>query len=545
MAKIKPKPILGKPGFRVVFRHPADRSRIVSKSLGTRDEGLALAICQDLDRIVDDGPEVWADPQAAPHVLKYHPRAIAIFFGSSHPAALESAANPGPMAPDEVGNVLGLLAASGALRGGSPEASGEAMDQAAAVLRKYRSAEIRRLQRKNAALQTKLDAYENELREVRAEVDLLRKKQNLHVKVTAGEALSAWMEDYRRGVARRTWIEATRAAAAFVGSLPAAGRCKLGDADVVRLRAWLRGLRRQDGEEISPITRRKMRAYVSTWLSWCQQEYQLAVNPAAQLGRLPGVARHPERIVAIRRQEDLMDLIESLERWPYWQAWVATACLAGPRWSEQARMQIEDVFLEDGYLRISTLAPGPHGPRGEDSGREASSVGSAGALGGRGGRGRGAAMRTGMVGTKTGRERRVPLERTILLSILRRHIANRAAERLAGSDDQPGISTAFVWPSLLGPHQMIARRYSAEGAWSSGSNWHGEWGPVAQAASGGRREGVWAYGPAEWRHTFGTVLGMCGWTSLEIARVMGNSPGIAERHYVALAGSGKRWGFKF
>lgn len=40
---------------------------------------------------------------------------------------------------------------------------------------------------------------------------------------------------------------------------------------------------------------------------------------------------------------------------------------------------------------------------------------------------------------------------------------------------------------------------------------------------------------------------MCGWNSLEIARVMGNSEDVAKRHYVAAtaAGQGKRWGFKF
>ena len=47
------------------------------------------------------------------------------------------------------------------------------------------------------------------------------------------------------------------------------------------------------------------------------------------------------------------------------------------------------------------------------------------------------------------------------------------------------------------------------------------------------------------RHTYGTLLGQCGWSSLEISRTMGNSPTIAERHYISVTDPGKRWPFRF
>lgn len=52
---------------------------------------------------------------------------------------------------------------------------------------------------------------------------------------------------------------------------------------------------------------------------------------------------------------------------------------------------------------------------------------------------------------------------------------------------------------------------------------------------------------SEWRHSFSTALGMSGFSSLEIARLMENSAAIAERHYVAIRtqDAGNRWPFKW
>jgi len=340
---------------------------------------------------------------------------------------------------------------------------------------------------------------EREKQDLQVELEHYRRLTNRHITMSLGDAAAAFRAAYPQGHEART---ARRVAAAVNSFVAAAGpERNLGKVAARDIDGWLRAYRNQhDGTEVGPVTRSRLRAYLSIFFSWATREYDLAENPIRKTAPIAGARHRPENIRAIRRLTDLRALLDALSEWPYWRAWVATAVLAGPRWSEQAWLKIDDVFLEEGYLRITSRASGPR-----------------------------------LAGTKTGRERNVPLEKTVLLPILREHLR------------QHDGAHPWVFPSLR--EAPWPRKKTPPGLWSGSSAFLDAWKPVARAArekAGGSGE-CWEYGPAEWRHTFGTALGMCGFSSLEISRLMGNSPQIAERHYISVQAedAGRRWPFRW
>ena len=179
----------------------------------------------------------------------------------------------------------------------------------------------------------------------------------------------------------------------FVGS-----KRLVGDVTSAQVNNWVSGSRRQgaDGkpsnEPLRPPTKAKCKRYLSVFLTWCYKTFDLSGNPMAKALPVPGEARHPENIIAIRRFTELKALLNGLRHWPYWQAWVAAAVLEGPRWAEEAWLKVGDVYFDSGYMRVTART----------SGRR-------------------------VEGTKTGRERNVPLERTLLAPILKKHIASLPA----------------------------------------------------------------------------------------------------------------------
>jgi integrase len=471
----------GRRTFVVNFVHPFTGER-VSRSLQTRDSTLARQIALDLERLARNA-ELWAlhekDPHA-PEFLAYQPRAVEVFCGQRLGAAPATAL----LAPEQR-QVLEALTQSGLMRHVGSIALG--------------SEELAEERRRRVENEKKLHDLAREKAMLEEELATLRRRLNLHVSVTLGEALGQFRRIYPQGRSEGTVRDVVGTVESFLG--------KVGpDLNLGRLRAheidrWLREARRVDnGGDLSPLTRKRLKANLSIFLTWACREYDLAENVMLKAAPIPGVARHPEQILAIRRLEDLRALFEALRPWPYWRACVATAILAGPRWSEQVWLKKEDVFLEDGYLRITTRT----------SGRR-------------------------VQGTKTGRERNVPLERTLLIPALREHLA-----RL----DSPH---PWVFPSL----QLDGnpRTKTPPGIWSSSTGFHHAWKGIAEAAresAGGEGE-FWSYGPAEWRHSFGTALAQCGFTTLEISKLMGNSPSIAERYYIGLRAedAGRRWPFRW
>jgi site-specific recombinase XerD len=464
--------------FIVNFRHPQTFSRI-SRSLQTRDENLAKQIALDLEKLANN-PELWHLPIEAPVFLPLEERALEIFFGKPiERKPLSNAVSPQLRAAIEVLSKAGLLKHIGKI---------EENSHALAEERKLR------VQAEQRALRS-----EREKQDLESELARYRKALNRHVDATLEKAAEKFKKIYRQGHAEGTIRAVNRTVTAFMTTVGADKNVgKVGAREIDR---WLREYGSNlHNRELSPITRQRCKAYLSVFWKWACREYDLTQNPMANTAPIAGVSRYPENIRAIRRLNDLQALLEGLKPWPYWRTWVATAILAGPRWAEQAWLKVEDIFLDDGYLRITSRASGPK-----------------------------------LVGTKTGRERNVPIEKTILLPILRDYLLNLEHHH------------PWAFPSSLSEEGN--RKKTPAGLWSGSSAFLDAWRTVATTAkekSGGSGE-FWTYGPSEWRHSFGTALGMSGFSPLEISRLMGNSAQIAERHYIAIVSqdAGKRWPLKW
>jgi hypothetical protein len=155
---------------------------------------------------------------------------------------------------------------------------------------------------------------------------------------------------------------------------------------------------------------------------------------------------------------------------------------------------VDDVYLDNGYLRVTTRASG----------------------------------RVAARGTKTGRERNVPIERRVLLPIL-----------AAWVQKQKNAGSPWLFPAL-NPDGLIKRTKTPDGVWSDNGVWHDYW-TAARVRLGVVGKPHYDYGPAKWRHTAGTAMGHSGLSSLQISRNLGNSEDVANRHYVARLAPGKCW----
>ena len=243
-----------------------------------------------------------------------------------------------------------------------------------------------------------------------------------------------------------------------------------------------------DGLEVSQVTKAKNKRYLSAFFSWAFRKYDLSENPIAKTLPVAGVDRNPENIIAIRSYEGLVEFLDALKPWPYWRAWVAVACLAGPRWSEQCWLKAKDVYLKNGYLRVTTRTGGRN-----------------------------------PTGTKTGRERNVPIEQTILHKILEEHT------------DALKMTETWLFP---GPSELK----TTGGRWRENAQFLSAWRRVAAEANS-KTDGAaeyWHYGPAEWRHTAATAMGHSGMSALQISQWIGNSPSVCLRHYISPVGP-NRW----
>jgi hypothetical protein len=126
----------------------------------------------------------------------------------------------------------------------------------------------------------------------------------------------------------------------------------------------------------------------------------------------------------------------------------------------------------------------------------------------------------------------VPIERKVLLPILRRFRATWEEGR------------RFAWPSLR-PHRRRANARAQAGAWAHTPFTRALDEALAAARQRSARPDheVWGYGPAEYRHTFGTLLALAGYNATEIARMMRNSAEVASAHYIAYHPTDERiWG---
>jgi len=512
--KITPKQVPGRQGFRISFRHPARKGNVVTAWLGTKDLYRAEATCRDICLLCAD-QTLWPDPYS-PKLFAYDSRAVEIFFG------IKTAARPvpGECTPDELADLGAnvLLAMDEARDAGTDPAQ-----WLGTVLNSIESKRIKEKDEQISALQNKIKVVEPERDFYRDENLRLRRQHSVDIKVAVAVARLEWEPVYKIGRAPLTVKNATHAVDSFIASLPGQGATKLGEIRAGHVDGWLAGAKptRKGRVELSPATKRNMKMYLSSFIGWARRRYEMSANPLELSAAVPGAVRAREHIVAIRREAELHKLIADLKPHPYWQAWVATACLAGPRWSEQVWLKLDDVYLADAYIRIASRQPGPG---------------------------------MAVTGTKTGRERNVPIEQTLLRGILEAWVERRHKERKAKRPQTSAARTPWLFPTTLDANPWRPRTKTPAGLWSSDKNFLEAWRALARQALdlAPTKEDPepalpepWKFGPREWRHTFGTALGMCGSSSLEIADLMGNSEDICKRHYVAPSTVGKRWTFQW
>lgn len=514
--KIVPKLNPGRVGFRGSFWHPVEK-RTVTFGLGA-DETVATEICGDVCDIFAAGIRDEKDRR----LFGFHPRAVAIVFGIAAPASQAPVIGSSPFDDDALGDLSGRIA----LRLGQVDA----VDIVKALLERYESKlagellqQVRDLQSQNKVLKGRAESAEYELARLR------RDKASM-ITATIGEAVAVWKEFYKVGRSERTVVGTIAAVDSFVESLPKKESFRLVDIESEHVNAWILKLARQakdgnaleveaDAAPLSPVTRKTVLRRLGAALSWIARKYKLIQNPIDNVEPIAGASKNPEHIVAVRRLEDLTALLEGLQPVPYWRALVATAIFTGARYSELVWMRSDQVFLEEEYIYIASRAAGKR-----------------------------------LRGTKTGRERRIPIERSVYRSILSDHIQQREADRkgVACGLSSTAARSPWMFPTTIDEGDAATpRRKSLPGQWSDNGVFNRAWTAVVDALHTGRDGKVgepkafWRYGPSEWRHTFGTVLGHCGWSSLEIATVMGNTEDVARRFYIVPGHGGKRWPFKF
>lgn len=514
---ITPKINPGRTGYRATFRNPLLDGRVVACGLGN-DEAVALEICRDLCDIFSVGIRDAADRR----LFGFHPRAVAILFGERSPAAQASAVGASPLSGEDIGELSVRIAARF-------ELGDDRSLQIAAMLERFQSAltgelheQIRALQGSEKLLRARAETAEYELARSRRE-------RNTHIRATVGEAVSAWKEFYLSGREHITFTNACTAVDSFVSSLPKAGAFRLADIEAAHVDEWVLKLVRQPktatggttdlSKPLSALTKKSMLRRVGSCLTWVKRKYKLHTNPADDVEPVAGACKNPEQIVAIRRLADIAALLDGLKPLPYWRALVATALFTGARYAELIWMRLDQVYLDEEYIYVASRAAGKR-----------------------------------VKGTKTGRERRISIERTTFRAILKEHVETRRRELRGKATGLSCVAATSPWlfPTTIDETEThTPRRKSLAGMWSDNGVFSDAWkkavdglhtnlaGKLIEPAE------YWRYGPSEWRHTFGSILGHCGWSSLEISHVMGNSEDVARRYYIVPGHGGKRWPFEF
>jgi hypothetical protein len=352
-------------------------------------------------------------------------------------------------------------------------------------------AEIRTLQDTNRALAA---AYQKALLRIEeCERTIIRQQQELnqHVDATLEEAFAAFQKDYNPGKPQTKYDTENNIKKFIFGRTsddgqPIAGlgaKKKLVDVSANEIDRWIDAHPSQNRATLIHL-----RANLSIFWTTCARIFDLNFTPfsAGKLkrrGDLLALARK-KRPVAITRLDDLKMFLDAFEPDLYWQSWVAFACLAGPRWMEQANLPADALDLEADPPRATIQADTTH---------DLKTVGNT-----------------------------IPLERKLLLPIMLRFRATWEEGR------------SFVWPSLS-RQRLTQKRQTVTGAWphSAFTRVFEKIRAAARDRSRDPKHPLWEFGPAEYRHTYGTLLALAGNNATEIARMMRNSTEVASAHYIA------------
>ncbi len=464
-----------RPGWRVDWYDRKGVRR--TASCGTRDKSEAKAVALGLELLANDPSAYDAEPNNV-RFESIHGRAKQIFWGLEVPPTPPPARMP--IGEREIGE---RLAKTGKAGFSAPKGKRWTM---------VPNPEVDEERRKRIDAERKAATLEREKKSWEQERLEYVRRLNDHCDVTVDEAVAAFEVHYTPDHDSHTVgqvMRVNRELAEMIG-----GDARVGEVAGGWINDYIEGY--GDGES-GLATRRKVRAYISTFWTWAVKQYLLNGNPMDHVHSVS--ADSPENIRAFRDWTKLEAYLDALKPWPYWRAWVAFATLAGPRWWEQTRVKTGDIHSALGYVRIFAR--------------------------------------------KTGKERNVPIERKVLKPILSEYLEKHRDKVIPEKKD-------FPW---LFPTGFVGHGAKGDGLWRA-STWHKFWrggrNPrsadgtpgkvivgVRNEAAGKSKDECWEYGPAEWRHCAGTAMGHAGVSGLRISQWLGNSEAICRRHYIADVGA--------
>jgi len=434
-------------------------------SLGTRVHIEAKQICLDLDTILSSAENQSADPHSY-SFAHLKPRAVRLAFGlqedpTPRPANIEVSSNQ----ITTIANIAAQLPELRHLAGnaGSTLRIKIESDELNDALLRVRSLEI-----ENQLLQEQLDEATKEIRS-------LKKAYNVEVTTNYREALEDFKAYKSLKVKKSTLRDTMRVNTALALNCGSKPLPEVSPAEIDSFIANIEG---------SNDTKRKARAYVSTFWTWAQKQFSLSHNP---MDLTDSAGKSSEKEIQCIKDEDLLRrYLEAHRTEPYWHAWVTFACLTGCSWQDTALMEWRNIDKD--LLEIS------------------------------------------VVRNKTGVFRRTPIESTYLKPTLKDYLENHLDK------EQP-----YLFPTPWGRHWEASVWHSYYRKDSKCKK------PRKSVVERLQKDGdmlPWNYGPDEWRHQGATTMGHCGFSSLQISQWIGNSETICRKHYIAHIAA-KRWTFRY
>lgn len=497
--KLTPSQIPGKLGYRVSFRHPATK-KPTSWGLSTTDLSRAERICNEIAEVLTEGIG-----ERDPRLFGYDKRTLELMFGENVANRIEAKTETPILDEDDIGTLSRRIFAVFVARVDDRRKILEKM------LRGFESKRYGELQQKFKDIENKVLSMAPKLADTEEELARVKREHNRHVTITVATAFGEFKEsgDFK-ALELKTRNEIDYAVGLFLATLPA--KMKLGDIRGTHIQTWVDGLKGKNGGELSPVTKAKMKRYLSVFIKASYVKHDLHENPMEKTTPVKGAALNREQIEAItdyKHFKEMLDTLKDIDA--HWHALVATAVLAGPRYAELCWLKLEHVNLKANAIRIATRKD-----------------------------------RDTVRGTKTGRERWVPIESKVLLPILREHIKARIAEQTK-QNATPAEKSDFVFPSTVAENEWKPRGDDTPvGIWSDSSVFLDTWKIIrARAATVTGERDYWSYGPREWRHCAGTAMGWAGNDTGRVAAWLGNSEDVCKRHYRRPSDKGKLWPLKW
>ncbi len=241
------------------------------------------------------------------------------------------------------------------------------------------------------------------------------------------------------------------------------------------------------------------RANLSIFFKTCQRKLNLSQHPFNSELLKKRSGKHNRIIESIKSMEELTDIIHSYRHTPDWQAFVATAILAGPRLSEQLGMKAEDFNLLSKPKTVTIYS------------------------------------------RKT-INNCIPIERKALLPIIQRFLAGKKGLLWTNSKGKRHTMKFFQCNFRRARAQAILQDKFSEvekSIMEKVSRLPKAKRVVSRSVSFGmvqsQEKPYLNYGPRQFRHCFGTLLSLCGYEDGRIARMMRNSSAMVSQHYNAVS----------